>query len=143
VLALALVLVVAGCERVYPGMGTTLCGTHINTGAEGFVFEPLDPNASPPPGPAPTVSSLPLPSTANIVPRDYIRTSPNCATGAVVVVAPFQDARLAVTVPAKDGRITGIALVHITAPVTVSAWVDGRFQGSLTLQPDVPTASHS
>jgi hypothetical protein len=120
-------------------MGTTLCGTHINTGAEGFIFEPLDPNASPPTGPAPQASSLPPPSTVDTVPSDFVRTSPTCAIGAVVVVTPQDAARLSATVQANDGRITGIALVHLTAPVTVIAWVDGHFQGSLMLPPTIST----
>jgi hypothetical protein len=143
--AVALVLVavgLAGCTRKYPGSGTTLCGHHVDTGAASILFQPLDPTIPAPPGPAPVASSLPpMPSVAYISGKDYIRTSPTCATGAIVAVTPRDAAFLDVTVPADDGRITGISLFHVTAPVTVAAWVNGTYQGSLILRPPATTTA--
>ena len=134
--ALIAVGALAACTRVYPGGdGSTLCGHHLDTGPMNVIFQPLDPHQPAPPGPPPTVSSLPPPVTGLATAESYIRTSPTCAAGAVVVVTPADAAHSWVTIPADDGRITGIALAQVTAPLTVSAWVGGRYQGTITVRP--------
>jgi hypothetical protein len=134
-LSVALVLAAGGCVTYTHAHGTTFCGTHINTGAVSMGFEPLDASRPAPLPAAPAASELPaaLPADEQPGAAVYVKTSPDCGTGAVVVVRPVDDARLLLSVPAKDGKTAGIVLVRITSPVTVAAWVSGRYQGSLVV----------
>ena len=62
-----------------------------------------------------------------------MRTGPSCETGATVAVDPVGNAGLDRLVRARDGGIT-LIILRVTAPVTVSSWIGGRFAGSLRLE---------
>lgn len=133
---LAILLVVGGCTTITQGDGTTFCGTHFPTGAEGMTFEPLDHAVPPPPGTTPTTSVLPHQESGDAAysAADFIRTSPDCAHGSVVEVLPANDTTLATTVRASDGGVAGI-VVWPTAQLTVYAWTAGDYQGGLVIRP--------
>jgi hypothetical protein len=123
-----------------PGVGqpanARICDTTVPTGAASPVFLRLRPSGGPPP-PAPTRSRLPSPVTAqvpNYSAAKYVRTSQSCAVGAIVVVTPSTGSAVAITVPSKDGALAAIGL-DVTSPITVQAWVDGKYQGSIHLNP--------
>jgi hypothetical protein len=126
-----------GCTVTTQPNGTTVCGVHFGTGADTLVGIPVDPHASPPAGPTPTVSQLPAQrgdlTDAVLTSDEWVRTSPSCDTGATVAVDPVGNAGLDRLVRARDGGIT-LIILHITAPVTVSSWIGGRFAGSLRLK---------
>lgn len=129
----------AGCSVTHSN-GTILCGTRVPTGAVTVIFEPLDASAAPPaPTGPPAASTLPpvdSPQPENLGGAvSYIRTSDSCDRGAVVRVLPVDAARLAMIVPARDGKIAGIVLRQVTAPVVVTAWVANHYEGSLTVTP--------
>jgi hypothetical protein len=134
--AIAVFLLVGGCTTITQGDGTTFCGAHIPTGAEGMTFEPLDQAVPAPPGAAPKASVLPRQqSGATTYGLAYfIRTSPDCAHGSVVEVLPASDTTLATTVPSDDGGIAGI-IIWPTAKLTVYAWTGGTYQGGMTVRP--------
>lgn len=129
----------AGCSVTHTN-GTIFCGTRVPTGAAAIIFESLKTSAAPPTstGP-PAVSTLPpvdSPQPENLAGAvSYIRTSDSCDRGAVVEVLPSNATRLAMIVPAKDGKIAGIVLRQVTAPVVVAAWVADHYEGSLTVTP--------
>ena len=129
--------------------GTTFCGTHLETGAEVRLFERLDPGIPAPTdsgsaGAAPTRSALPpAPRTPVHLGGGawFVQTGRSCDFGGIVTVTPTDGARLGASIPARDGRIAGIVLVEITTPVTVTAWVGGKYQGALRI--DAPTRPRS
>ncbi len=115
--------------------GTVVCGVRIPTGA--MVASVLPPRS---PGPVPAGDSAPVASElppAVSPPPDcltavYLRTTPDCEHGAVVVVRPVENARLVVSVPAADGGVAALGL-EVSGPVTVRGWVAGALAGSVSL----------
>jgi hypothetical protein len=132
----AILLVAGGCTTTTHGDGTTFCGTHFPTGAEGMTFDPLARAIAPPPGAPPTASVLPPQESgdADYGTAFFIRTSPDCAHGAVVEVLPANDTTSVTTVSAGDGGIAGI-VIWPTAQLTVYAWSAGDYQGGLVIRP--------
>jgi hypothetical protein len=135
VCALIAVLAVGGCVRTTHPDGTTICGVHIPSGAMAIAALPLQsPGPRPPDEPTPATSRLPAQSDPPVdyLSATYVRTSPSCDRGAVVVVDPVDQARLVVDVRASDGEIAAIGL-QLTGSITVQAWIGGVFQGSARL----------
>jgi hypothetical protein len=128
-------LLLGGCTTITQGDGTTFCGKHFSTGAEGMTFGPLD-RAVPSPGAEPKASVLPHQTSgdADYNAADFIRTSPDCAHGAVVEVLPANETTLVTTVPADDGGIAGI-VIWPTARLAVYAWSAGSYQGGVVVRP--------
>jgi hypothetical protein len=134
-LALAATLGASACARTTHPDGTFICDTHLPTGAMSAAVAPLSsPGPSPADGPAPTGSQLPpaAPAPPDYLTATYLRTSPSCARGAVVVIQPAGHAQLVVTVPASDGALAAVGL-KLTGEVTVRSWVGGVFAGSAVL----------
>ena len=133
---LAILLVACGCTTSTQAHGTTFCGTHFPTGAEGMTFDPLARAIAPPPGAPPTASVLPPQESggAGYSTAYFIRTSPDCAHGAVVEVLPANETTSATTISAGDGGIAGIA-IWPTVRLTVYARSAGDYQGGLVIRP--------
>jgi hypothetical protein len=116
--------------------GTKYCGVHIPSGAKAVGFQHLD--TTEPAGAVAEPSTSELPPTApapNYTQATYIQTSPSCGQGAVVVVAPADQAQLTIAIGAGNGTVTGIGLQQIRAQIKVTAWMSGRYQGSLIIEP--------
>ena len=120
--------------RSSAGPPVVVCGTTLWTGAMTPVVWPLEnPGPSPAVGGAPAADQLPPPlGTGPESGEQYVRVSDSCKHGAVVVVTPAGDAHLRIVARASDHQLVALVL-DLTRPVTVQAWRDGVFAGSLRL----------
>lgn len=124
-----------GCTSTTHPDGTVICGTHLPTGANAVLPDLLqNPGPSPATGPAPVADRLPpqVPASSLPAPLTYVRVSSSCDRGAIVVVTPADTAKLGLVVRAGDQALTVLGLA-LHGPVTVQAWQNGVFAGSLQL----------
>lgn len=134
----AVLIAASGCaERATHSDGTTICGTKFPTGAKNVVPTPLrNPGPSPATGPAPTTDELPSPpsdpAVADYSGATFVEAGGSCRQGAVVVVRPAANASLLDAVRAPDHGVA-VLVLRLTGPVTVQAWRDGNFLGSVRL----------
>jgi len=138
--AIGALLLIGACSsyKTSAGPPVVICGTTLWTGAMTPVVWPLrSPGPSPAAGAAPAADQLPPPLAAGPEPNEqYVRVSDSCKHGAVVVVTPADGAHLRIVARASDHHLVALVL-DLLRPVTIQAWRDGVFTGSLRL----PTVS--
>ena len=131
--AVGVVFLLGGCGyAVNAGKPVVVCGTTLWTGAMTPAIPAVQrPGPSPAIGMPPAGDQLPMagtePGHAN---EAYVRVSDSCDHGAVVTVTPADAARLRIAARAKDHHLV-VLVLDTSAPVTVQAWRDGVFAGSL------------
>jgi hypothetical protein len=124
-----------GCTYLTHPNGTVICGKHLPTGANAVLPDLLqNPGPSPATGPAPLTDQLPpqVPATSVPAPLSYVRVSSSCDHGAIVVVTPANTAKVGMVIRSSDQALTVLGLA-LNGPVTVQAWQNGVFAGSLQL----------